>query len=198
MLPLLIAFLWGEILSRNECPSPTASQDTPPTAPALSGPVSAFPSSSAPPLLLLLVLDSLLSVLGLGKASWFCRIGLGPLLGHLSASHREQTCPFCGRTFLGLGQHLLQSFWWEALAVLPAAHRLCMWCQEPAQWPSSRRSRRAAERDLPCPCGAASPERHSGWWSTSLTWKQSYKSRNHLRREIKSLNVHRSLNLSKC
>lgn len=155
------------------------------------------PPSSAPPLLLLLVLDSLLSVLGLGKASRFCRIALGPLLRHLSASHRERTCPFCGRAFLGLGQRLLQS-WWEALVMLPADHRLCVWCREPAQWPPSRQSQWAAERDLPCPHGAASPERHSGWWSTSLTWKQSYKSRNHLRREIKSPNVHRSLNLSKC
>lgn len=94
------------------------------------------PSSSAPPLLLLLVLDSLLSVLGLGKASWFCRIGLGPLLGHLSACTGAGRVLHNGRTFLGLGQHLLQSFWW-GLAVLPAAHRLCMWCQEPAQWPQA-------------------------------------------------------------
>ena len=114
------------------------------------------PPSSAPPLLLLLVLDSLLSVLGLGKASRFCRIALGPLLRHLSASHRERTCPFCGRAFLGLGQRLLQS-WWEALVMLPADHRLCVWCREPAQWPPSRQSQWAAERDLPCPHGAASP-----------------------------------------
>ena len=56
-------------------------------------------SSVSSPLLLLLVLDSLLSVLGVRKSILgFCRIGLGPLLGYLLALHGEQMCPFCGRT----------------------------------------------------------------------------------------------------
>lgn len=48
MLPLLVPF-YGEILSEMVPKAPPHQSRHTPTAPALSGPVSAFPSSSAPP-----------------------------------------------------------------------------------------------------------------------------------------------------